>query len=127
MTTRQQDLDRLGHAIKDAEARLRVFSQTLDTVDKELHDLGLVHTALEENVNFLKTKHIVALATEYRKAKQDLVRTKDRMVKVRIDRENILRAAKDIEDYLHKSKTEYATVFKGTNNVLAFRRKNAKE
>lgn len=125
--TKQQDLDRLGHAIKDAEARLKVFTQTLDTIDRELRDLGLVETALEENVNFLKTKHIIALATEFKKAKEDLARTNSRMVKVRIDRESVLRAAKEVEEYLRKSKEDYANTLKGPSNILVFRRKNAEE
>lgn len=125
--SRQQDLDRLGHAIKDAETRARVFKQTLDTVDKELNDLGIVEVALEENVNFLKTKHVIALATEYKKAKEDLTKTKSRIVKIRIDRETILRATKEIEEYMNKAKQEYADVLKGTNNILTFRKKDAKE
>lgn len=125
--SRQQDLERLGQAIKDAEARLKVFSQTLDTIDKELQDLNQLHTTLDENVNFLKKKHVIALAQEFRKAKDDLARTKIRMAKVRIDRDNVLRAANEIEEYLRKSKEDYASTLKGTNNILAFRRKDAKE
>lgn len=106
---------------------MKVFSSTLDTVNKELRDLGNVEYLLEENVNFLKTKHIIALATEFKKAKEDLARTKGRMAKVRIDRESILRASTEVEEYLRKAKEEYAITLKGTNNILTFRRKDAKE
>lgn len=125
--TLQQDLERLGHAIKDAEARLKVFSQTLDGITKELEALAEVEEALNGNLSFLKKKHVIALAAEFKKGTDDLNKTKARMAKVRIDRENILRAAKEVEEYLLKTKTDYANILKGPNNILAFRRKDAKE
>lgn len=125
--TRPQDLDKLSHAIKDAEARLKVFTQTLETIQKELDALAQVERAIEENVNFLKKKHIIALAQEFKKAKDDLAKTRIRMVKVRIDRDNIIRASREVEEYLRKSKDDYAASLIGPNNVLTFGRKNAKE
>lgn len=125
--TRPQDLDKLSHAIKDAEARLKVFTQTLETIQKELDALAQVERAIEENVNFLKKKHIIALAQEFKKAKEDLAKTRIRMVKVRIDRDNIIRASREVEEYLRKSKDDYAASLIGPNNVLTFGRKNAKE
>lgn len=86
-----------------------------------------VEQAIEENVGFLKRKHVIALAQEYKKAKDDLARTKIRMVKVRIDRDNILRAAKEIEGHLVKAKEDYGNVLKGSDNVLSFRKKDAKK
>lgn len=125
--TRQQDLDRLGHAIKDAEARQKVFVQTLETVNKEFNDLSRVEKALEENLEFLKTKKIIALASEYKKAKEDLIKTKARMVKIRFDSERIGAATRECEEFLRKSKEDYSNTLKGPTNILKFRRKNAQK
>jgi chromosome segregation ATPase len=125
--TLQQDLERLGHAIKDAEARLKVFGQTLDGIAKEIEDLEEVVELLTENLVFLKKKNVIALAAEFKKGTNDLNKAKAKIAKVRIDRENILRAAKEVEEYLLKTKTDYAKILKGPNNILAFRRKDAKE
>lgn len=116
--TKQQELDRLAHAIKDAEARLKVFKQNLDTVEKELAHLANVESQLQENIKFLRKKHIIALALEYRKAKDDLDKTKNRLAMIRIDRENIGRAHKEIEDFLTKHKANYAELLKESNNVI---------
>lgn len=125
--SKQQDLERLGHAIKDAEARLKVFQQTLETVNKELTELTRVEIALEENLSFLKTKNVIALAAEFKKAKEDLVKTKARMVKIRVDNDRIAAATKECGEFLRKSKEDLANSLKEPTNVLKFRRKNAKE
>lgn len=125
--TRQQELERLGHAIKDAEARLKVFLQTLETVNKEFSDLSRVEKALEENVVFLKTKKIVALAVEYKKCKEDLTKTKARLIKIRFDSERIGAATRECEKFLRKSKEDYANTLGSPNNILKFKAKNAKE
>lgn len=125
--TREQELARLAHAIKDGEGRLKIFSQTLDSIQKELETLTLFDKGVTENIRFLKKKKITVSAMEFKNAKEELTKIKVRMAKIRIDRDNVLKANKDIQELLRKSKEEYAKLLKSENNVLTFRRKDAKE
>lgn len=125
--SRQQDRERLEQAIKDAEARLRVFRTTLEGISKELRDLRAVEIILTDNIETLKSKTVIILANEYRKAREDLGKTKSRMAIVRIDYDNVFKAAHEVELYLAKAKEEMSNSLRDPNNVLIFRRKNAKE
>lgn len=116
--TKAQDQERLAHAIKDAEARLKVFKTNLDTVEKEIGQLATLETTLEENIKFLRKKSIIALAVEYRKAKDDLNKTKNRLAFIRVDRENINRAVVEIDQFLVITKTAIAKLLKSGDNVI---------
>lgn len=116
--SKQQELDKLATSIKDAEARLNVFKSNLDAIDKELNHLTTVETQLQENIKFLRKKHIIALALEYKKAKEELHKTRNRLAMIRIDRGNIGRAYKDVEDFLVKTKAQYAKLLKDSDNVV---------
>jgi chromosome segregation ATPase len=126
---KQQELDKLSHAIKDAESRLKVFKGNLETIEKELNHLAAIEKQLEENIEFLRKKHIIALALEYRKAKDELSKTKNRLAMIRIDRENIRRATDDVEGFLNKNKESLAELLKESNNVIqgSFGRKNGQD
>lgn len=124
--SRQQDQERLEQAIKDAEARLRVFRSHLEGISKELRELRTVEMALEENLHYLKQKTVITMAGPYRKAKEDLVKTRARMALVKIDYDNVFKAAAEVEEYLTRSRTELAKSLKDIDNVIPFRRKDEK-
>jgi chromosome segregation ATPase len=126
---KQQELDKLAHSIKDAEVRLKVFKSNLDTIEKELTQLGMLESKLRDNIKYLRKKHVIALALEYRKSKDELNKTKNRLAMIRIDRENISRASKEVEDFLNKNKESYAGLLKEQNNVIkgTFGRKNGQD
>lgn len=122
----QQELDRLEATIKDAQSQAKVFVMTLDGIKADLMKFEALQCILEENIDFLKTKHIIALATEYKKAKEDLATVKTKMAKARIDRDKISDALKQTQEYLTKAREAYAITLRGPQNILHFRRKDAK-
>jgi small-conductance mechanosensitive channel len=125
--SRQADRERLEQAIKDAEARLRVFRGSLEGIAQELRDLRTVETLLTDNIECLKTIKITIKMTEYKKAKEDLNKTKARIAMIRMDHDKIQKAGEEIAEYLIRSRTELVDSLREPDNILEFRRKNAKE
>lgn len=116
--TKQQELDRLAHWIKDAQARLTVFMSSSGILDKEIDLLTAREDQIKENLKFLKKKKVIALAMEYRKAKEELDKIKSRLTMVRADRQNIGRATADVEAFLLKNKERYSFLMKEPTNVV---------
>lgn len=126
---KQADIDKLTNAVRDAEAQLKVFKHNLGILDREIAQLNAVEAQLDENIKFLRKKNIVALAKEYKAAKDDMNKTKNRLAMLRIDRSNIDRATSDIDSFVNKTKEELTKLLNAPSNVLygLFRRKNGQE
>lgn len=122
-----EDLDKLDKTIKDSEIRFRQAKASLDAMEKEIDRLAGLEIELERNLVFLKKKHIIALAVEFRRAKIALTNTKNRLAFLRIDRENVRRAYNEIEAFMKKCRELYIkTMTNSGNNVIHidFRRKD---
>lgn len=102
---------------------MKVFTSNVEQIDKELEHLNALEFQVEENLKFLRKKHIIALALEYKKAKEELSRTKHKILVAKIDRDNITNANKDTQEILNKHKKAYADSLKQPNNVLIFKGK----
>lgn len=125
--SRKDDLERADRIIKDAEIRLRTVKVTLEAIEKEVDQLTAVEKQLEANVKFLKKKNIIALAVEYKKAKEDLTKAKARLTMIKNDREKIRQTYHDTELLIFNAKEAYEQAMKdATNNVVQgkFGRKN---
>lgn len=119
---REEEQAKIDRAIKDAEVRIRTFQTNIDAIDKEISIVSLSEKALEENVKCLKTKRIIAIAQEYKKAKEDLKKTQNRLLILRNDREHFNKALCNIEDLLKQSKKELDKLQNSVdNNVLSFK------
>jgi chromosome segregation ATPase len=114
----QVELEKADRIIKDTEIKLNTIKSSLTVVDNELQQLILLETELEDNLKFLKKKNIIALAQEYKKAKEDLNKTKNRLAMLRIDSGNMKRALRDCEVFLQKAKESYVKLLKGKDNVI---------
>jgi chromosome segregation ATPase len=114
----QLELEKADRIVKDTEIKLRTIKVALDGIDAEIQQLNTLEAELEENLQFLKKKNIIALAQEYKKAKEDLTKTKNRLAMLRIDAANVGRAFGDCEAYLKKAKEAYAKLLKGSDNVV---------
>jgi chromosome segregation ATPase len=120
---KQAELDKAERDVKDTEQKLHKIKATLKEVDEEIEKLKLVESQLKENIDYLKQSGATVMATEYKKAKEDLTRTRGRVAVLKIDRENIARAQKDGEAFLEKAKAALAKALLGRDNVLSFKRK----
>lgn len=119
MVGKAQELDKIDRAIKDAEIRLRTIKANVDLLDREINILSPLEAVLEENLGFLKQKDVIAIATEFKKAKDDLAKTKNKILQLSNDRDRSKKAYQETERDLAKSKSEFEKLQKfGENNVL---------
>jgi chromosome segregation ATPase len=116
-----EDLKKIDRVIKDAEIRIKTMKTSIDAIDKELISISVFRQTLEDNVKCLKTNKVIALATEYKKAKEELKRTKFRIGSLENDRKHFASVLKEAEILLRKSKEDIEKLNSvGDNNVLQF-------
>jgi len=86
------DNEKIEAAIKDVESRLNAIRLALGQNETEINTLVALEDQLKENIAELKRQGVTVLASEYRKAKEDLIKTATRLAFLRIDRETYQRA-----------------------------------
>lgn len=117
--SRQTDLEKIDRTIKDCEIRIKTFEVNIGTIQKEVDFLFKVETQLEENITYLKKNKIIALASEFRKAKEDLKKTKIRLTQLKSDKMINEKAHKELSYMLEKNKEAYDKLAQtNENNVL---------
>ena len=121
--SRQGDLEKAEKDIKETELKLHKIKATLKDIQDEIDKLHLLEVTLVENLAFLKTSGAAVKATEYRKAKEGLVRTRGRLSMIRIDRDNISKAQMDCESYIKKARDVITNALIGKDNVLSFKKR----
>lgn len=114
--SKKEELDKADKEIKQADIRLKTVKINLDAIEKDLEELLNLETRLQDNIKFLKKKNIVAMANEYKKAKEDLVRTKARLIIVRKERNDVTKAYHNMELLIYNAKTAYISSVKGNEN-----------
>jgi uncharacterized protein (DUF3084 family) len=116
---KQDELTRIAQNIKDCENRLKTFSSNIETIQKEIDFLLNLESQLQANIIILKKIKIVTLATEYKKAREDLKKTKIKLTQLKSDKTINEKAHKELEYLLQKNKEAYDKLAKqGENNVL---------
>lgn len=114
-----EELARLDRAIKDCELRLRTFEANINTLKKEVDFLLNLENQLDANIAYLKKIKVIALAKEYKEAKEDLKKTKIRILQLKSDLAINEKAYKDIENILGKNKESYDKLGRqDQNNVV---------
>lgn len=117
--SKTEDLSKINQTIKDSEVRLRTFKANIDAIQKELDFLNSAEKQLETNIRQLKKIKVAVIATEYRKAKEDLKKTKNRLLQLKSDKIINDKAYKDTSDFIDKNKELYVKSSKqNENNVL---------
>lgn len=117
--SKQVELERLDRAIKDANIRSGTVRMNIDVLDREIANLDLMELALEENIQVLKQKKIVAIAEEFKKAKEELKRTRLRLITLKNEREDYRKALDHVNQVIVDSTAAIEKIKKdGDNNVL---------
>lgn len=117
--SRQTDLEKIDRNIKDSEIRLKTFDLNIGTIQKELDFLSNLESQLQTNITFLKKNKIVALASEYKKAREDLKKTKIRITQLKSDKTINEKAHKELGYMLEKNREAYDKLAqKSENNVF---------
>jgi len=115
---RLEDLAKLDRAVKDAEIRLHTVHSSIVGLDKELDTLSNLEDTLEENLKCLKNSSTIPIASEYKKAKEDLKKTRLRATALQNDRAHYHKAKAEVEASVAKIKEEIEKLKKGDDNVL---------
>lgn len=113
------DLDKLAAAMNDLDSRLHRLNVALIKNEDEIAILVVLQDTLEQNIVELKRQHVIAMASEYKKAKEDLQRTLIRLQFLRMDRatyEKAFNGHAKMHEYLQKQFDE--TMERITNNVI---------
>lgn len=113
------DNEKIEAAIKDTESRLNAIRLALAHNETEINTLVRAEVLLKENIAELKRKGVAVIASEYKKAKEDLVKTITRLTFLRIDKntyERALNGQTGVLDYL-KLKLE-TNMKRQQNNVI---------
>lgn len=119
---REEELVKIDGAIKDAEGRIKTTRTHLDAIDKEISSISTIEKTLIENVKCLKSKRIIAIAQEYKKAKEELQKTQNRLVSLRNDRNHFNKILLEIEELLKQTRKAFDKLQNiGNSNVLSFK------
>lgn len=116
---KNEELDKLDCAIKDCEIKLKSVQSNIEQIDKEIDALRPRQAELEQNIEFHKKSNTVPLAQEYKKAKNELSKTKARLILITSDRKKSDEACKQIQQVIEKFKRDYSNLIATSeNNVL---------
>ena len=116
---KQDELNKLYRSIKDSEVRMNTFAVNMATIQKEMNFHINTEKQLEENLTYLKSIKVIALATEYKKTKEDMGKTKKRLSDLRNDMASNKKAYRDTEVILKKNKDAYDKLTEASeNNVI---------
>ena len=119
MATRTEEVEAAERVIKDLEIRLRTYQVQIDALDKDIAALEFNEYVLQDNLTALKQDKIIALAQEYKKAKEELARVRIRLVQVTNERVQVGHTADAVVYALGKARQSYEDLkFKLDNNVL---------
>lgn len=83
------DLDLTEKEFKDATDKLEFLQSSLGKVYNEITLLTHLQQVLEQNISILKSRQIITIAIEYKKAKEDLDRVDNSLSMLRINRNNL--------------------------------------
>ena len=116
---KQAELERLDRAIKDSNIRACTVKTNIEVLDRDIANMSAIEQTLEENIQVLKQQKIVAIAEEFKKAKEELKKTRVRLITLRNEREDYRKALNNVNQVI-KDSTEAIEKIKrdGENNVL---------
>ena len=98
------ELERADKALREASIRCDTIKVHLSHLEREIAEMIAVETTIEQNISILKNSSVIALVSEYKKAREDLTKAKNRLVFLRIDRNNHYHALTKAEKILHECK-----------------------
>lgn len=119
MGTRTEEVERSERAIKDAEIRQRTLLVQIEALDKELAALEFNEYVLQDNLDTLKQDKIIAIASEYKKAKEEVAKARAKRVQVSNERVKLGHQCDEMTKFLNKAlEAHEELMYRLNNNVL---------
>lgn len=117
--SKQVELETLDRAIKDGQIRLCTLQSNIDVLNGKINKLCEIERQIEENVACLKKNKIVAIASEFKKVKEELVKTKRMLIVARNEREDTKKAMDNVNRMINDSREAIENIKRsGENNVV---------
>lgn len=117
--SKQIELERLDRAIKDSNIRACTVKNNIEVLDRDISNMEELECTIEENLKFLKQQKIVAIADQFKKAKEDLARTRIRLITLKNEREDYRKALNNVHKVIRDSAEAIEKIKRdGDNNVL---------
>lgn len=113
-----EELDKLSRALADAQIRLKSIQTHVEQIDKEISVLSPRKLELEQNIEFHKKPRSVPLAQEYRKAKTELIKVKNRLALIISDRIKAIQACDDVTTIIDKFKRDHQKLLETSENNI---------
>jgi len=100
------DIEKIQTTLRLMEERLAAVRGGLHNVERDIDILSTHAAQLNRNVHYLKRKKVIALASEYKKVKEELTTVNTRLAALRSDRENFRTVYARAEVEMFKLKEE---------------------
>jgi chromosome segregation ATPase len=121
------ELEKAATTITDSEKRLAHVQHEVYNLDQEIRHLETMVEMLQANIKCLKKNRIIAMAREFKKAKNDLETANNRVNLLKKDRDAANKAIKHTELFIRRAKENHARLLRSfDNNVVRgnFRSRN---
>lgn len=114
------EIEKTERDIKDLEFRLSSFKDGVLGIDREIALQTIKEVALLENIKNLKKSNIIVVASEFRRSRDSLKITQNRLEMIRKDKQNLEDALGKVVDLLVKAKAKLSDLkeLQGTNVLV---------
>jgi chromosome segregation ATPase len=117
--SKQIELERLDRAIKDSNIRACTVKSNIEVLDRDIANMEELEKTLEENLKVLKRQKVIAIAEQFKKAKEDLAKTRVRLITLKNEREDYRKALNNVNVAIAQSMEAIEKIKRdGDNNVL---------
>lgn len=104
------DLDISERDLKDATDRFEALQSHVFKTANEIALVEHVRKNLEENISILKARHIITVAVEYRKAKEDLVKLLNNLTMLKLNKNGLEHSTAQARKYMEDCREKYLQV-----------------
>lgn len=121
------NLDTEERIFKEANSKHEALQSLLFKAENEIVLLNHIKSGLEENISILKSRHIIPMLLEYRKAREDLGKVCNNLMMLRINRNNLEHSIGQAKKYLDECRQKYLISIESNRSKVIevdFRRKN---
>lgn len=101
------NLDSAEREFKDATERFEALQMHTNKIESDIALLLLVKKNLEENISTLKSRQIITIAVEYKKAKEDLGKVYNNLTMLRINKNNLEHSTEQARKFLTERREIY--------------------
>lgn len=121
----KSEIDALEHELRDLDYKLAGFKSGIAAVDKEIVLISMKELALKDNIKNLRKNSFIVLASEFKRSKEDLVRTSIHLESVKKHKGELEKGYAQVQDYQMRARVKYNDLKRDeVSNVLPFERKN---